>query len=90
VEDVEEGIDEMLDVEVATAMDEDEDLGDIHQESSSSSSPPKAPSSPNHTIPSVLERSGLCVICQDEEANIAIVDCGYVNFYQRRLGILTC
>lgn len=25
-----------------------------------------------------LERTGLCVICQDEEANIAIVDCGYV------------
>lgn len=28
-----------------------------------------------------LERNGLCVICQDEEANIAIVDCGCVlNF----------
>ncbi len=26
-----------------------------------------------------LERTGLCVICQDEEANIAIVDCGYVK-----------
>lgn len=25
---------------------------------------------------SFLERTGLCVICQDEEANIAIVDCG--------------
>ena len=25
---------------------------------------------------STLERTGLCVICQDEEANIAIVDCG--------------
>jgi hypothetical protein len=23
-----------------------------------------------------LERDGLCVVCQDEEANIAIVDCG--------------
>jgi regulator of protease activity HflC (stomatin/prohibitin superfamily) len=23
-----------------------------------------------------LERSGLCVICQDEEANIVVVDCG--------------
>jgi hypothetical protein len=29
---------------------------------------------------SSLERNGLCVICQDEEANIAIVDCGWV-FY---------
>lgn len=77
VEDVEEGIDEMLDVEVSTVMDEDEDR--VHQEPSSSSPPPKSPSSLNHAIPSVLERSGLCVICQDEEANIAIVDCGYVN-----------
>jgi hypothetical protein len=25
-----------------------------------------------------LERTGLCVICQDEEANIALVDCGSV------------
>ena len=25
-----------------------------------------------------LERNGLCVICQDEEANIAVVDCGWV------------
>ncbi|KAL4254736.1 RING-FYVE domain-containing E3 ubiquitin-protein ligase [Abortiporus biennis] len=27
---------------------------------------------------SQLERTGLCVICQDEEANIAIVDCGHL------------
>lgn len=25
-----------------------------------------------------LERNGLCVVCQDEEANIAIVDCGHL------------
>ena len=25
-----------------------------------------------------IERNGLCVVCQDEEANIAIVDCGCV------------
>lgn len=35
--------------------------------------PPKAQAMASH-----LERTGLCVICQDEEANIAIVDCGYV------------
>jgi hypothetical protein len=29
---------------------------------------------------STLERTGLCVVCQDEEANIAIVDCGCVHF----------
>ena len=27
-----------------------------------------------------LERNGLCVVCQDEEANIAVVDCGCVCF----------
>ncbi|KAJ2969940.1 hypothetical protein NUW54_g12848 [Trametes sanguinea] len=51
------------------------------------STPPKAPVSPPPTstltpkaqaMASRLERTGLCVICQDEEANIAIVDCGYV------------
>ncbi|TCD65743.1 hypothetical protein EIP91_002273 [Steccherinum ochraceum] len=48
--------------------------------------PPQPPSSedkPKGKLPaksalSLLERTGLCVICQDEEANIAIVDCGYV------------
>jgi len=35
--------------------------------------PPKA-----QAMASNLERNGLCVVCQDEEANIAIVDCGYV------------
>lgn len=45
-----------------------------------SSSPP-ANAAPKMTpkaqaMASRLERTGLCVICQDEEANIAIVDCG--------------
>ena len=52
-----------------------------------SSSPPKRAVTPQpaSTLPpsaqamaSRLERTGLCVICQDEEANIAIVDCGCV------------
>ncbi|KAI9509022.1 hypothetical protein F5148DRAFT_1349640 [Russula earlei] len=35
--------------------------------------------SPPPTTTSVdLERNGLCVVCQDEEANIAIVDCGHL------------
>lgn len=38
---------------------------------------PAKPPPPKPRVP-VAERSGLCVICQDEEANIAIVDCGYV------------
>lgn len=42
---------------------------------------PPRPRSGVDTRPSVavnLERNGLCVICQDEEANIAIVDCGHM------------
>ncbi|KAJ7226255.1 hypothetical protein B0H12DRAFT_1149277 [Mycena haematopus] len=35
--------------------------------------PPKAQAMASH-----LERTGLCVICQDDEANIAIVDCGHL------------
>lgn len=38
---------------------------------SAPASPPKVRSTGTHA-----ERSGLCVVCQDEEANIAIVDCG--------------
>jgi hypothetical protein len=39
---------------------------------------PKAPSPPMMGTLADLERNGLCVVCQDEEANIAIVDCGCV------------
>jgi len=35
--------------------------------------------SPN-PMGATLDRDGLCVVCQDEEANVAIVDCGYVPF----------
>ncbi|KAI0720709.1 hypothetical protein C8T65DRAFT_632527 [Cerioporus squamosus] len=51
------------------------------------SSPPKSTASPPpastltpkaQAMASRLERTGLCVICQDEEANIAIVDCGHL------------
>ena len=38
-------------------------------------SPPRSPA-PNKS--SFVERNGLCVVCQDEEANIAIIDCGCV------------
>lgn len=54
---------------------------------SSGTPPPPQPPSPEpvrgklsakaQNMASHLERTGLCVICQDEEANIAIVDCGY-------------
>lgn len=39
--------------------------------------PPRTPSpSMTQKMASALERTGLCVVCQDDEANIAIVDCG--------------
>ena len=46
----------------------------------SDAKPPPGKMSPKaQAMASHLERTGLCVICQDEEANIAIVDCGYVS-----------
>jgi hypothetical protein len=39
---------------------------------------PKVPPPPMMGTAADLERNGLCVVCQDEEANIAIVDCGCV------------
>lgn len=47
--------------------------GDSPRGGDAKTSSPVGPS-----ISSSLERSGLCIICQDEEANIAIVDCGCV------------
>ena len=54
-----------------------------HAEDSSgeaSTAPPLLPPKPKGTAVE-LERTGLCVVCQDEEANIAIVDCGFVSYY---------
>lgn len=39
---------------------------------------PKASPPPMMGTSADLERNGLCVVCQDEEANIAIVDCGHL------------
>lgn len=47
--------------------------GDSPRGGEAKTSSPVGPS-----ISSSLERSGLCIICQDEEANIAIVDCGHL------------
>lgn len=47
----------------------------------SSTPPPPQPNTPPRTPPkphTTMERQGLCVICQDDEANIAIVDCGHL------------
>lgn len=43
------------------------------------------PASPKPVGTFSLDREGLCVVCQDEEANVAIVDCGYVSFNSRHL-----
>ena len=47
--------------------------------SHSSSTPAASPPQPKVTGSS-FERPGMCVICQDEDANIAIIDCGYVIY----------
>ncbi|KAF8962612.1 hypothetical protein BDZ97DRAFT_1105009 [Flammula alnicola] len=54
-----------------------------HPEHITSTTPPSAPTAEPappkmHGSASTLERTGLCVVCQDEEANIAIVDCGHM------------
>ncbi|KAJ7629363.1 hypothetical protein DFH06DRAFT_1225488 [Mycena polygramma] len=50
-----------------------------HSAEGSSSSTPPPPLPPKaQAMASHLERTGLCVICQDDEANIAIVDCGHL------------
>ena len=46
---------------------------------------PKASPPPIMGTSADLERNGLCVVCQDEEANIAIVDCGYVFIFSQVL-----
>ena len=43
--------------------------------SHSSSTPATSPPHPKAAVSS-FERPGMCVICQDEDANIAIIDCG--------------
>jgi len=49
---------------------------------SAASAPPSLPLQPSASPPkhntSVVERSGLCIICQDEEANMVVVDCGHL------------
>jgi hypothetical protein len=52
---------------------EDQTVESVQQTTSA----PPFPKQPKVAVSS-MERNGLCVICQDEEANIAIVDCGYV------------
>ncbi|KAJ3796160.1 hypothetical protein GGU11DRAFT_832890 [Lentinula aff. detonsa] len=67
---------------------ESQPQSDIDRDSTPSSSPPppippkvptpfKAPSKAPATA-AFVERTGLCVVCQDEEANIAVVDCGHL------------
>ncbi|KAK7018583.1 RING-finger domain-containing protein [Favolaschia claudopus] len=51
----------------------DEQVGSSSNASAPPPLPPKAQAMASH-----LERTGLCVICQDDEANIAIVDCGHL------------
>ena len=53
-----------------------------HRDDKDASAAPRGKLTPKaQAMASHLERTGLCVICQDEEANIAIVDCGCVVFF---------
>lgn len=51
---------------------------EIHDESQQHPPPPSSSPPPSLPRTTLGERSGLCVICQDQEANIAIVDCGHL------------
>ncbi|CAE6420720.1 unnamed protein product [Rhizoctonia solani] len=51
--------------------------------------PTDAPKGAAHAA-AKLERDGLCVICQDEDANIAIVDCGKLSaFHLQPTGVFS-
>ncbi|KAG8963890.1 hypothetical protein FRC00_004585 [Tulasnella sp. 408] len=51
---------------------------DQTQEPKATPTPAPAPAPPKPApLPHVMERSGLCVVCQDADANMALVDCGY-------------
>ena len=61
--------------------DESRDNDDATNHHSRNTSTPDA-SPPRKATGSSFERPGMCVICQDEDANIAIIDCGYaILFY---------
>lgn len=47
---------------------------ELDEDGSGKAAPPLPPKA--QAMAATLERTGLCVICQDEDANIAIVDCG--------------
>ncbi|KAG1823485.1 uncharacterized protein BJ212DRAFT_683996 [Suillus subaureus] len=51
---------------------------ETHDESQQHPPPPSTSPPPSPPRMTLAERSGLCVICQDQEANIAIVDCGHL------------
>jgi len=59
----------------------------LEQQTAANTPTPPRPMSGGTSRPAMalnLERNGLCVICQDEEANIAIVDCGWVSLVPYR------
>ena len=62
-----------------------QDREQAHSEDDAQHSEPKSSPPPIMGTSADLERNGLCVVCQDEEANIAIVDCGYVFIFSQVL-----
>jgi len=62
-----------------------QDREQAHSGDDAQHSEPKLSPPPIMGTSADLERNGLCVVCQDEEANIAIVDCGYVFIFSQVL-----
>lgn len=55
---------------------EDDLAGSLPRETAEiRSKPPKGP-------PPAVERDGLCVVCQDQDAELAVVDCGHLSMCQ--------
>ena len=71
-----------LDIPLHRSDDESRNNEGGHETSHSQSSSTSAASPPHpKATGSIFERLGMCVICQDEDANIAIIDCGYVILF---------
>lgn len=57
-----------------------DDMVEVDPSEPSTSQPITTDAEKKTPFTGVIEHSGECVICQDAEANIAVVDCGYVAF----------
>lgn len=63
-----------------------EEQGGSHEEDHTVGSLPRAAEqlrqNPPKGPPPAVERDGLCVVCQDQDAELAVVDCGHLSMCQ--------